>query len=262
MQPETKSLVLGGGKFNTEVQFAGKGQPLLYLHGALGPATGWSPFLEILSEEFTVYAPRFPGYGATKGVENLDDISDLTLYHLELLDGLGVEKAHIIGHFLGGMVAAEIAAFNPHSVDRLVLASPAGLWTDDAPVADFLGMSPANLERLLWADPESEVAQQFATDSDETLALLAQERLLGMSSAGKFMWPIPDKGLKRRLYRVKVPVLVLWGAQDKVNPPVYAKLFSQGIAGARVEMIPDAGHMLMLEQPEEFVRYVVQFLKA
>ena len=98
--PETINLNLRGGDFRAIVESAGDGPPLLYLHGAVGQK-GWAPFLERLAQTFTVYAPVMPGYGEAAGLEHLADLTDLTLYHLALLDALGVERAHVVGHFLG-----------------------------------------------------------------------------------------------------------------------------------------------------------------
>ena len=109
--PETINLEMRGGDFRAIVETGGDGPPLLYLHGAVGQK-GWAPFLERLSQQFTVYAPYMPGCGEASGLEHIADLTDLTLYHLALLDALGVERAHVVGHFLGGMIAAEMAAFS------------------------------------------------------------------------------------------------------------------------------------------------------
>ncbi|MCH7842479.1 MAG: alpha/beta fold hydrolase, partial [Chloroflexi bacterium] len=106
--PETLNISLRGGDFEAEVLKDGSGPPLLYLHGAVGQK-GWAPFLDALAKKFTVYAPYLPGYSKSNGLEKLDDVTDLTLYQFELLDALGVSKAHVVGHCLGGMIAAEMA---------------------------------------------------------------------------------------------------------------------------------------------------------
>ena len=260
MATETLIISLRGGDFQAEVLRSGQGPPLMYLHGAIGQK-GWDTFLDRLAEEFTVYAPFIPGYSGSTGLEHLDDVFDLTLYHLELMDALGLDWAHLVGHFLGGMISAEMAATTPRCVGRLVLVAPAGLWRDDAPVADFLAMNSAELEQVLWADGPS------PGDSDMEAAerapeLLLPERVQDLTAAGKFLWPIPDRGLKRRAYRIKAPTLILWGEQDRFAPSVYARDFSRLIKGSDVELMPDAGHLLMLEQPDAFAGIVSSFLKG
>ncbi len=251
--PETINLDLRGGDFRAEVVRSGDGPPLLYLHGAVGQK-GWAPFLERLSQQFTVYAPYMPGCGAATGLEHLADLTDLTLYHLELLDALGITRAHVVGHFLGGMIAAEMSAFSPSSVMRLALASPAGVWHDEDPVADLLSLNADELLERLTATPDG------ADSLDGVRDMLARDRMQDIAAAGKFLWPLPDRGLNRRAYRIKAPTLLLWGEQDRINPPSYVADFQRLIAGARAQTLPNTGHLLMLEQPGAFADAVAAFL--
>ena len=251
--PKTTHLNLRQGDFPAPVAIAGHGPPLLYLHGAIGQK-GWAPFLDRLARQFTVHAPWLPGYGDSAGLEHIADLTDLTLYHLELLDALRLGPAPVIGHFLGGMIAAEMAAFSPPSVSRLVLASPAGLWRDDAPVADLLALSAAELLDRLAATPAAAHALNGPHDA------LTADRMPDLAAAGKFLWPLPDKGLTRRAYRIKAPTLILWGEQDQINPPSYADDFQRLIADSRIETLPHAGHLLMLEQPDAFANAITSFL--
>jgi pimeloyl-ACP methyl ester carboxylesterase len=85
-------------------------------------------------------------------------------------------------------------------------------------------------------------------------------QLANFAAAGKFLWPIPDKGLKKRLHRIKAPTLLIWGDQDRLVPPAYAELFRSKIPAAQVVMIPGAGHMVPLENTPAFVRAVTDFL--
>ena len=251
--PETINLELRGGDFQAEVLQGGSGPPLLYLHGAIGQK-GWAPFLERLSRQFTVYAPYMPGYGNSGGLEHLEDLHDLIIYHFALLDALDVPRSHVVGHFLGGMIAAEMAAMAPGVVDRLALASPAGLWRDEEPVADLLALNADELLERLTAMPDG-------TDSLDGLRdMLSRDRMQDIAAAGKFLWPIPDRGLKRRAYRIKSPTLILWGGEDRINPPSYAADFQSLITGSRTATLLNAGHLLMLEQADAFADAVAGFL--
>ena len=251
--PETINVEMRRGDFSAEVARAGKGPPLLYLHGAVGQK-GWAPFLDRLSQTFTVYAPVMPGYGSARGLDHLADLTDLTLYNLELLNQLGVARPHIVGHFLGGMVAAEMAAFSPPSVNRLVLVSPAGVWRDEEPVADLLALTANELSERLTATPDGAAALDGLTD------VLARDRMQDIAAAGKFLWPLPDRGLHRRAYRIKAPTLILWGEQDRINPPSYADDFQNMIVRSQTSTVSNAGHLLMLEQPDAFSHVVTAFL--
>lgn len=263
MPAEGLQISIQNGKFSTRVLKAGAGEPLLYLHGIVGQK-GWAPFLDSLSQQFTVYAPFHPGCGESEGLENVDSVLDLTLYYFELMDSLGLEQCHVVGHSFGGMIAAEMAAICHHRIKGLVLAAAAGLWLDNSPSADFLAMTTEEMNAHIWSDLDSAVARQAMAqpESDEARRELMIDRIKDLTAAGKFLTPLPDRGLKKRLYRIKSPTLILWGEKDKMIPPAYADEFSRHISGARLEVLPRWGHLPMLEQPEEFVSLAVDFLKS
>jgi pimeloyl-ACP methyl ester carboxylesterase len=251
------------GMFETKLRTDGRGESLLFLHGA-GGLRGWDPFLAETARQFTVYAPAHPGFETSTGIDHLDDMLDLVVYYNDFLDALGLESAHVVGHSMGGMIAAELAALSPHRVRRLVLANAAGLWLDEHPVADFFVMTPDQLAVALWHDPQSDVAKaMMAVPQDEKAQLEAfLIRSQHLATAGKFLWPIPDKGLKKRLHRIKAPTLLLWGQSDGLVPPIYAQEFQRHIVGARVEIMPRCGHMPMYEDAAGFVHTVATFLKS
>jgi pimeloyl-ACP methyl ester carboxylesterase len=82
-----------------------------------------------------------------------------------------------------------------------------------------------------------------------------------MACTGKFVWPIPDKGLKKRIHRIQAPTMVLWGKQDKLVPAVYAQEFAGRIAGSKVEIIDQAGHVFATEHPERVAALVEDFIR-
>ena len=83
-----------------------------------------------------------------------------------------------------------------------------------------------------------------------------------MGATGTCIWPIPDKGLKKRIHRVKAPTLLIWGAEDHLVPPIYAEDFLRHIPGARIETVDKAGHAPHLEQPGAVAGLVRDFLRA
>ena len=251
------------GKFSLEMQVYGSGDPLLFIHGA-GGLNPVEPFLEELGKSFKVYAPQFPGYGESTGNEHIDDVSDAVLFFHELMDELGIPTANIMGHSMGGMLAAEVAAFDVHRAKKLVLVCPAGFWIDETPIPDFFAAQLDEIAGLLFHDPKSPAAQMMtAIPSDfKALETMYVERVKRLATASKFLWPIPDRGLKKRAYRIKAPTLLIWGDDDKLIPAVYAKEFTSRIKNSKVEMIKDAGHMIMYEQQAPFVAAVTKFLKS
>jgi pimeloyl-ACP methyl ester carboxylesterase len=260
-----RTLPVWQDKVATHVKIAGSGPPVVCLHGAGGLT--WDPFLDRLAAQFTVYAPEHPGTnpGDPDGIQPIENLWDLVLYYYELFDKLDLRSPAIVGHSFGGMMAAELAATAPDRVSKLVLISPIGLWRDDAPVRNWMIITPAtDLPRYLFADPEGPVARQiFGPPADPAQAVEAQIQMVwSMACTGKFVWPIPDKGLKKRIHRLTAPALIVWGKQDSLVPPIYAEEFASRMNNARIEYVDNAGHLPHLEQLEQFSRVITEFLKS
>jgi pimeloyl-ACP methyl ester carboxylesterase len=263
MTVEPATVSLNDGSFAVPVYRTGSGEPLLYIHNAGGLGRGFTPDLERLAESYEVVAPVLPGWDDTEGLQDIDDIHDLVFFLQDLVDALGLKTpVNVLGHSLGGNFAAELAAARPDLVKKLVLVAPLGLWLDEAPVADMFSMLPPELPGLLFADPSSPaVAELFKPPSnDNELAQAIYLQLTNFAAAGKFMWPIPDKGLKKRLHRIKAPTLLLWGKQDKLIAPAYGPVFASRIAQSQLIEIDGAGHMLPLEQTDRYIEEITSFL--
>jgi pimeloyl-ACP methyl ester carboxylesterase len=257
MTPEESFVELRDGRFKIRVLTAGEGDPVLCLHGAGG--LFWDPLLDSVAASHRVVAPEHPGAGDSQGLEHVEDLWDLVLYYNELLDVLEMPRASLLGHSFGGMVAAEIAANNPERVDKLALIAPIGLWLDDHPVPDISGMPPDRIPGLVLADPQGPLAALLpAPDPSNPESLF--KAAMTMASILQFIWPLPDKGLDKRLYRVKAPTLIVWGAQDGLVDPAYGDEFVNAIADARLEVIDGAGHLPQLEQAERTAAVVTSFL--
>ena len=259
---ESSTISVRDGMFRASVAQAGAGDPLLFLHGSAGLREG--EYLDLLAKQFTVYAPTHPGFGQSEGIDHIEDIIDLALYYHDVMDALGIESAHVVGHSLGGMLAAELAALCPHRVRRLVLVNPVGFWRDDEPVLDFFTMSPDQLLPYVVHDPESPaVKEAFAPPTEPAAAMEAMyQRMQAFTSAGKFLWPIPDKGLKRRIHRIQSPTLIVWGESDRLVSPSYAEDFRSRIRDSKVVIMKECAHMPMFEKRDEFVSLVTEFLSA
>jgi len=263
--PQVRRLRLWQGKVETEVEVAGSGPPLVYLHGPWGLAPDRG-FLARLAEAHTVYAPRHPGTapGDHEAVHALDTWLDLVVYHGELFDRLALDAPTLVGHSFGGMVAAELAAAMPRSVSRLVLIDPVGLWRDDLPVRNWMLLSDRERRLSLFADPQGEAAERFfavPSDAAERVDVLAQ-LIWAQACTGKFVWPVPDRGLEHRAHRIAAPTLIVWGAADRIIAAAYAQEFAQRIAGARVKLIERAGHLPHLEQADAVAAAVNGFLST
>jgi pimeloyl-ACP methyl ester carboxylesterase len=233
----------------------GSGRPLVFLHGAGGilPA---DPFLDKLARQFHVFAPLVPGYGDSQECATLRDMLDFTLHTLDVVEALGLKDPILTGHSMGGMIAAEMASIAHNDFTRLGLICPAGLWLDQHPIADLFAMLPYEMPPYLFHDVEMGtklMTAGVALDDAEWLKGFLVTNARQMGTAGKLLFPIPERGLSERLYRVKAKTLIVWGASDKLIPPVYGDVFKKAIKGAQLTTIPKAGHLITLEQPDELI---------
>lgn len=233
----------------------GNGTPLVFLHGAGGILPG-EPILNKLAAKYHVYAPLLPGYGDSQETSALRDMLDFTLHTLDVVAALGVKDPILAGHSMGGMIAAEMAALAPNDFSRLALIASAGLWLEAHPIPDLFAMLPYEMPPHLFHDVEMGtklMTAGVALNDPEWLKAFLVMNARQMGTAGKILFPIPERGLAERLYRIKAKTLLIWGASDKLIPPVYGEAFKKAIKGAALTIIPKAGHLVTLEQPDELV---------
>ena len=265
VSPEVRRFRLWQDRIETDVEISGSGPPLVYLHGPWGLAPDRA-FLARLATKNTVHAPRFPGTtsGDPEAVHRLESWLDLVVYHGELFDRLKLDAPIIVGHSFGGLLAAEIAAATPRSVGKLALIDPVGLWRDDHPVKNWMVLSDRERKPSLFADPEGDGAKTFFAVPGDTAGRVDTLAPLIWSQActGKFVWPVPDRGLKHRIHRIATPTLVVWGKADRIIDAAYAQEFAKRIVGAKVALIDKAGHLPHLEQPEAVAKAVQEFIGA
>jgi pimeloyl-ACP methyl ester carboxylesterase len=240
----------------------GSGAPLVFFHGEAGLLRD-NPFLDQLATGYHVFAPELPGFGESTGEELLEDMLDFTLHGWDVVAALGLERPHLVGHSMGGMIAAEMACLAPRQLDKLVLVSAAGLWIDAHPIPDLFALLPFQFAELLFHDPAAGAALLTGgVDFGNMEALkefyIANSRRMAM--AGKLLFPVPNRRLSKRLYRLDAETLVVWGERDRFIPAVYADRWAMLVPQATVVRIEGAGHMLPYEQPEAFVSALRRFL--
>jgi len=257
---ESRMIDVSNGRAQIRVFEAGKGQDLVFFHGAGGLMPD-DPFVARLAEHYRVHAPLLPGYGDSEGAENFRDMLDITLLAGDILDALDVTNPIVVGHSMGGMIAAELAAVAPQAIAKLVLICPAGIWLDEHPIPDLFSLMPHEYPELLFHDVELGTRLITSGLDLENLEFLAQflitaGRQLGM--AGKILFPIPERGLKERLYRIRAKTVIVWGDEDKLIRPVYAREFSGRIPHAELVNVAAAGHMVTIEQTQKVVEAIAR----
>ena len=228
------------------------GPAVVAFHGLAGHLAG-EPALAALAATHRVFAPVWPGFGEAGGELLLEDMLDFALHGADVVVALGLDHPHLYGHSFGGMIAAEMAALSPSSYGAVGLIAPVGLWIDEHPIADIYAMLPFEFPPYLFHDPEAAASLltggiDFEDPDAMTTFLIANSRRLG--TAGKVLFPIPNRRLAKRLYRLTNPVAIVWGSSDRLIPPLYAERWHELIPQAEVTMVPEAGHMAPYEQPE------------
>lgn len=244
-----------------EIFEQGSGSPLLFLHPARG-LDGCEKFLGQLAAQYKVIAPSHPGFGQSEAPYWMNSVEDLAYYYLDFLDALGLEKFTLIGSSFGGWLAASIAIKLRKRLDALVLISPLGIKVSDREhrdIADVFAMKRTDLMAAMFHDPKNG-AFDTAALSDEQLTVIARHR----ESEGLFGWSpyMHDPKLKSRLHRIDTKALVLAGASDKITKPDYGKAYAAALPDAGFEVIADAGHLPMMEQPDACAASVLKFLAS
>jgi pimeloyl-ACP methyl ester carboxylesterase len=243
---------------NTTMLRGGTGHPLLFLHGA-GGAGHWLPFMADLSARHDVIVPEHPGFGESDTPDWLDTVPDLANFYLDLIDQLDLRSVDLIGHSLGGWIAAELAVRNTRRLASLTLVAAAGihvkgieqvdsfLRSDEQRIRDFFHdqkCADAMIERVL--KPEFEDAN-----------------LKNRTTTAKLIWQPRgyDPHLFKWLHRIDVPTLVLWGANDRLFPKDYATAWQRLIPRSKAAIIPECGHLPQIEQRTAFVSALESFLE-
>ena len=257
--PDERTVALPGG--TCRVWERGAGEPVVVFAG-LGGFPRWTPFLDVLAETRRVVVPSLPGFpGGSLVHKQLDEMIDWVTAGLDLLDAAGLARADWVGLSIGGLLAAELAAVAPERVGRLVLVGPFGLQDEGEPTADPYGVKTTALPELITRDAAA-YASRFEVPDEED----AQEWFVTLTraheAAARLLWPTGDRGLRKRLHRIRAETLLVWGSDDRIIPPSYAKRFADGIAGpCRVRSIEGSGHLPDLDAPEQLAASIRDFLQ-
>jgi pimeloyl-ACP methyl ester carboxylesterase len=237
--------------------------PLVFMHGLMGLLED-STFLDLLARRYHVFAPELPGYGESRDEELLEDMLDFTLHGWDVVDALQLERPVVVGHSLGGMIAAEMAALAPAAIEQLVLVDPFGVWLDEAPIPDLFALLPFEFGDYLFHDPvRAGQLLRGATDVAEpdVLVQFFVDNARQLGTAGKILFPIPNRRLSKRTYRLVTSTLVVWAEHDRLMPAsAYTARWQALLPNARAVCIADCGHMLPYEQAEQLAATVLEFL--
>jgi pimeloyl-ACP methyl ester carboxylesterase len=240
---------------DTAVFTAGEGEPLVFLHGA-GTAPGFDSLLP-LAGRFRLVLPHYPGFGASGDDPSITRIEDYLLHYLDLFDQLEIDELSLVGHSMGGWLAAWFGILQPRRVRRLVLAAPFGLRIPEHPTVDFFSLFDEDIPGYL-ANDMSVFAHYPDPMTPEFIAQLYREG----TSFARIGWERNyDLKLHKWLHRLAMPTLLLWGEADRLIPAEQSSAWAELIPDAEVRTIPGVGHLLFNES-REAVDAVAEFVGA
>ena len=252
------TIATSTGTIGYEQAGGGESTPIVFLHGVGSDKSVWRPQLRHFGEQRLTVAFDYPGYGGSSPAAAGTSRDDYAAAMFAAMDALGIGRAHVCGLSLGGVVAIAMHAQAPERCASLVLADtydvhPDGRGIYDRSIAasgDLRAMAEARVDVLIAqpADPavRTEVVETMATIEPAAYRIGAEA-----------VW-LADQ--RERAAQIRVPTLVLCGMEDKVTPPALSEELAALVPGARLELVPGAGHLTNLEAPDAFNRLVDDFL--
>ena len=237
----------------------GDATAIVFLHGVGSDKSVWHPQLAHFGPERRAIAFDYPGYGDSDSAPPGTTRDDYASAILSALTALGVERAHVCGLSLGGVIAIAIHHAAPERCASLILADsfashPDGTGIYERSVAaseDMRGLAEGRADVLLAQPADPAVREEVV----ETMARIDPA---AFRIGAEAVWLADQAG---RAAAVKAPVLILCGTEDRVTPPELSRELAQIVPGSRYEAIDHAGHLTNLEQPDVFNRIVEEFIR-
>jgi 3-oxoadipate enol-lactonase len=261
---------------NTSLAYSvtGSGRPLLLISGVGYGAWFWNKLIPALSGRFQVITLDNRGAGESGKPDGPYTVPMLAADTAGLLDHLNIKNAIVLGHSLGGFIAQELAVTRPDLVSHLILASTHHGGPDVTPItpaalqiltdrsgdpADLVKRGIALAAAPGFADRQPNVAQELLAYRFTNPVPPAQYTAQVMAGAG--MAALTPEEVTNRLSAITVPTLILFGEHDQVVPPGNAALMAEKLANAQTIILPDAGHIFPIEQPDATVNAIFKFLE-
>jgi len=260
--------------------WAGKGPPLLLIHGIGDSSRTWLPVVEAFARDHTVIAPDLLGHGLSDKPRADYSVAAYANGMRDLLSVLEVERVSVVGHSLGGGVAAQFAYTFPERCERLALVGTGGI---DRSVSLLLRLAAAPNADLLMPTFGSPVVKLGARIAAQLLRVLGTDLGRDAEEILKVFDSLPDAAARRAILRTLrsgvdwrgqvitmldraylaegLPTLLVWGARDAIIPVAHARLAAEAMPGSRLEIFEEAGHFPHHSDPERFVSVVRAFLQ-
>jgi len=254
-------------------EITGKGPAIVLIAGLGYPLWQWHKMVPFLAEHFQVISFDNRGVGETDKPAGPYSAQMLAADTVGLMDALGIQKASIFGHSMGGYIAQAMSLDFPDKVDRLILASTNFGGPRHVPVTPeaWAVLSDTTSDPLTrfkngikvstapgWADSNPEIIQEWVNwriANPLDMAGYQSQMAIGLGL-------IPEQAaFENRLPSIKAPTLILFGESDKVVPPANAELLAAKITDASITILPGAGHFFPIEIPDAASQAVIEFMK-
>ena len=253
-------------------RMAGSGPPVVLIHGMVNSSRHWESVALSLASDYTVIAPDLLGHGDSAVVRGDYSLGAHAASIRDLLAAIGVDRASVVGHSLGGGVAMQFFYQFPHRVERLALVSSGGLGPEVSPL--LRGAALPGASALLWlaAHPRLLDLVDRSLKGVYARAVVRALRPLGQPAARnaflQTLRAVIDRhgqrvGARDRLYLLEsFPTLIVWGERDNTIPLAHGRAAHEAIPGSRFETLPRAAHFPNLEDPKGLAAVLRDFLQT
>jgi pimeloyl-ACP methyl ester carboxylesterase len=255
-------LVTAEGVVHYEMD--GRGAPVVLLHGWLNSWDVWRTTMLSLSDtkRYRIYALDFWGWGESDKRTAQFTLSSYASMVVHFMEAMGIQRAPVVGHSMGGTVALTVALDFPEKVDKVAVVGSPIVGSSLNLMLQLAGQK--NIARLLWRIPfvlDLIIWWVLAREGKDTYAMIRRD--VSRTTMEAFFRSINDlrkTDLRPRLPEIRMSALGVFGKRDNIVNPNQARLMAQAIPQARVEVMPNARHFPMRDEPERFLKIVSEFL--
>ena len=228
-------------------------QSLVFIHGSGGDHSAWSHQYAGLHKQYNIAAVDLPGHGSSEG-NGESDIERYCLWVKNLLDILQLKNVILVGHSLGAAINLQFAINYPQTIQGIVTVGGGMKMPVNPAIFEFLKANPVeSVELICKFSVAKQNREKFMEPLMKSLAQTRTDVLQGdLSACDKF-------DVSQKISKISVKALAICGAEDKMTPPEFSRQISESISGARLCLIEGAGHMVMMERPEEFNEALKEF---
>jgi len=256
------SITTGQGIVHYEVY--GRGKPVILLHGWLGSWGLWQDTMSYLGRYYRTYALDFWGFGESGKKRETYAVQDFVSLVDQFMEQLGIVKAPLVGHSMGGTVSLSVAIKYPQRVSKVVVVGSPSVGSSLALPLKLAGQRPIAFMLFNMMDAfrfAMKVASPVICRDDRFAEMM--DRDLSRTTLESFLLSIASlrrTDLRPMLGHIQVPAMGMYGDRDVIVHPRQWEPMKQGISHARIERFPSAGHFLMLEEPKDFAERLKSFL--